>query len=176
IAAVLTMVGSMPLMSQGGAHAHDLVARIMMPVDAVMRRLVPGLYLVGENWLKVAMLLVTIPVVAWSGKQFFQGARSGLRHRTADMNTLIALGAGAGFLYSALATIAPVIFFTAGLHPDVYFEAVNAIIALILLGRLLEARARGQMSEAIRALVALRPSTARVQRRGQDQDIPIEEV
>ena len=75
------------------------------------------------------------------------------------MNTLIALGAGAGFIYSALATLVPVIFFSAGLHPDVYFEAVNAIIALILLGRLLEGRARGQMSEAIRALISLRPKT-----------------
>ena len=176
VAAVLTMVASMPLMATGGAHAHDLVSRIMMPFDALARRLFPVLYEIGEGWLKFGSLLVTIPVIAWSGRRFFDGARSGLRHRTADMNTLIALGAGAGFIYSAVATLLPLVFSSAGLHPDVYFEAVNAIIALILLGRLLEARARGQMSEAIHALMALRPSTARVQRRGQDQDIPIEEV
>jgi Cu+-exporting ATPase len=92
------------------------------------------------------------------------------------MNTLIALGAGAAFVYSAAATLLPLVLLRAGLHPDVYFEAVAAIIALILLGRLLEARARGQMSEAIRALLGLRPTAARVQRGGADLDIPIEEV
>ncbi|MBI4499833.1 MAG: heavy metal translocating P-type ATPase, partial [Gemmatimonadetes bacterium] len=176
VAAALTMLWSMPLMTHGATHAHDLVARLVLPLDGLVRRLWPTLYTVNENWLKIGMLLVTLPVIGWSGRQFFRGARSGLRHRTADMNTLIALGAGAGFVYSALATVIPVLFTSAGLRPDVYFEAVNAIIALILLGRLLEARARGQMSEAIRALMALRPSTARVQRDGEDRDIPIEEV
>ena len=176
VAAVLTMILSLPLMSHEAAKAHDLVAWLMRPFDVVIRAVMPALYRVNENWLRIIMLLLTAPVVAWSGRQFFQSAWSGLRHRTADMNTLIALGAGAGFLYSAIATFLPLVLFRAGLHPDVYFEAVNAIIALILLGRLLEARARGQMSAAIRKLMALRPATARVQRGGKDLDIPIEEV
>lgn len=92
------------------------------------------------------------------------------------MNTLIAVGTGAAFLYSAVATLTPWIFVRAGLPADVYYEAANAIIALILLGRLLEARAKGQTSQAIRRLMGLRPKTARVQTNGEDRDIPIEEV
>ena len=76
IAAVLTMLASMPLMSQGAAHAHDLVARVLMPVDGVLRRLLPGLYQVGENWLKLGMLVLTIPVVMWSGRQFLRSCRA----------------------------------------------------------------------------------------------------
>ena len=179
---VVTMIGSMPLMMAGAteghsaAKVHDLVARLLTPLDGLVRGLFPSLYAMNQTGIKLGMLVLTIPVVAWSGAQFFQGARAGLRHRTADMNTLIALGAGAGFVYSAIASVIPMFFTRAGLDPDVYFEAVNAIIALVLLGRLLEARARGQMSEAIQKLLALRPKTARVQRGGEDRDLPIEEV
>jgi Cu+-exporting ATPase len=107
-----------------------------------------------------ALALVTFPVLAWSGRQFFTGAWSGFRHRTADMNTLIAVGTGAAYLYSLAATLVPGQFARAGLPADVYFEAAAAIIAFILLGRLLEARAKGQTSEAIHRLVALQPHTA----------------
>jgi Cu+-exporting ATPase len=176
LATVLTMIGSLPLMAHSMTKADDLFALVMQPLDRVVSGLWPGLYQVPHAWLKLVMLLLTLPVAYWSGGQFFRGARSGLRHRTADMNTLIALGTGAGLAYSAVATLVPVVFTSASREPDVYFEAVNAIIALILLGRLLEARARGQMSDAIRALMALRPRTARVQRDGEDRDLPIEEV
>jgi Cu+-exporting ATPase len=122
------------------------------------------------------MALVTVPVLTWSARQFFRGAVSGFRHRTADMNTLIAVGTGAAFLYSLVGTIAPGAFATARLRVDVYYEGVNFIVAFILLGRLLESRARSGTSEAIRRLVGLRPKTARVQRVGTDLELPIEEV
>ncbi len=176
VGAAATMIGSLPLMAHRASTVTDLLGLVMRPLDSAARALVPALYQIPHLWLKLAMLAVSVPVVAWSGGQFFRGARSGLRHRTADMNTLIALGAGSAFVYSAVAALLPVAFTGAGLEPDVYFEALNGIIALILLGRLLEARARGQMSEAIRRLLALRPATARVQRDGGDRDIPIEEV
>ncbi len=177
--AVVTMVGSMPLMGGMDAKGADLVARLVAPLNDLLARGLPWLYAFAESdpqLLKLALLVLTIPVLLWSGRQFFVGARSGLRHRTADMNTLIAVGTGAAFLYSAIATLLPWVFRSAALPTDVYFEAVSAIIALILLGRLLEARAKGQTSAAIRSLMALRPKVATVQRGGDDLELPIEEV
>jgi Cu+-exporting ATPase len=179
LATIVTMVASMPLMGDMDAKGHDLVTRLLAPLSDRLQPLLPWLYdlaLRDPQLLKIGMLVLTLPVLLWSGRQFFLGARSGFRHRVADMNTLIAVGTGAAFLYSAVASLLPWIFESAGLPADVYFEAVNAIIALILLGRILEARAKGQTSEAIRKLLALRPKIARVQRGAQDLEIPIEEV
>ena len=179
VVAVISMIGSMPLMRSMEAKEHDLVARILGPLDGLLMRLVPGLYDFAARepgLLKLALLVLTLPVMLWSGWQFYRGAWSGLKHRSADMNTLIAVGTGAAFLYSSVATLLPWVFERAGLPADVYFEAVSAIIALILLGRLLEARAKGQTSEAIRRLLALRPRTARVQRDGRDEEVPIAAV
>ena len=181
VAAVATMVGSLPLMGgvEGhglGAKQHDLWARVMAPVDTPLRALLPDLYVLDATVLKLGLLILTLPVLLWSGRQFFVGAWRGLQHRTADMNTLIAVGTGAAFLYSVAATAVPAVFRGAGITADVYFEAVNAIIALILLGRLLEVRARGRTSAAIQKLLGLRPRTARVQRSGEDREIPLTEV
>ncbi len=176
---VVTMVASLPLMGGMDAKSHDVVARIMAPLNTRLGALLPWLFEFAASdpqLLKLGMMIVTLPVLLWSGRQFFVGARSGLKHRTADMNTLIAVGTGAGFLYSTVATLVPWVFRGAALPSDVYYESVNAIIALILLGRLLEARAKGRTSEAIRGLMALRPKTATVQRGGTDVEIPIEEV
>ncbi len=173
-----TMIGSMPLMG-GDHHARDLLSVLMRALSGAGAALFPWLFDFAQRsptWLKLAMLVLTLPVVLWSGKQFFVGAWRAFQHRTADMNTLIAVGTGAAFLYSAAASVLPGLFASAGLQADVYYEAVNGIIALILLGRLLEARAKGETSAAIQKLLALRPKTARVQRGGQDQEIPIEEV
>jgi Cu+-exporting ATPase len=179
VVAVVSMIGSMPLMRSMATREHDLVARLVSPLDTLLMRLLPSLYDFAARdpgLLKLALLVLTLPVMLWSGWQFYRGAWSGLKHRSADMNTLIAVGTGAAFLYSAVATLLPWVFTRAGLPADVYFEAVSAIIALILLGRLLEARAKGQTSEAIRRLLGLRPKVARVQREGRDEEIPIEAV
>ncbi len=179
VATVVTMVGSMPLMVAEGAKHDDVVARILAPLNGLLERALPGLYDLTASdpaLLKLGLLAVSLPVILWSGRQFFVGAWRGLQHRTADMNTLIAAGTGAAFLYSTVATLVPWVFRRAGLPADVYFEAANAIIALILLGRLLEARARAQTSRAIERLVALRPKTARVQWGAVERDVPIEEV
>ncbi|HWP36050.1 MAG TPA: heavy metal translocating P-type ATPase [Gemmatimonadales bacterium] len=179
-ATAVTMVGSMPLMSAGAGHigpkGHDLWGRLMAPIEGPIRSLAPGLYALDPTLLKLAMAVVTLPVLLWGGRAFFVGAWRAFQHRTADMNTLIAMGTGAAFAYSLVATTLPAVFRSAGLGADVYFEAVNGIIALILLGRMLEARARGRTSAAIRHLLALRPKTARVQRGGEDRDIPLLEV
>ncbi len=176
LAAALTMVGSMPLMDGMDAKGGDIFARLMAPLSETLRTLFPQLYDLPHDLLRLGMLAITIPVLLWCGRQFYVAAWSGLKHRTADMNTLIAVGTGAAFLYSAVATLIPAVFSGAGLPADVYFEAVNGIIALVLLGRLLEASAKGRASEAIGRLVGLRPKTARIQRNGKDLEIPIEEV
>jgi Cu+-exporting ATPase len=126
----------------------------------------------GVNLLQ---LMLAIPVVAYSGAQFYRGAWKSLRHRAADMNTLIAAGTGVAFLYSTTVAVAPGVLGDTA-TPAVYFEVSTAIITLVLLGRLLEARARGRASNAIRRLVGRQPRTARVEINGADADIPVEEV
>ena len=176
---VVTMIGSMPLMAGTPRVEHDLFARVLAPLNSLLSGPLAPLYAFAASrpfLLKLALLVVTLPVVLWSGRQFYLGAWSAFRHRAADMNTLIALGTGAAFVYSAVASVVPEVFEAAGLHAHVYYESVCAIIALILLGRLLESRARGETSAAIERLIGLRPRTARVQRDGTDLDIPVEDL
>ena len=133
----------------------------------------------GANWVQLAL---SAPVLFFCGWPFYRGAWKSMRHLTADMNTLIAVGTGAAFLYSAAATIAPAAVSAdphaaAGHAPaPVYFETAVVIIVLVLLGKLLEARARGRSSEAIRRLIGLQPRTARIVRDGIELEIPVRDV
>ena len=124
-------------------------------------------------WLQ---LLLTTPIQFWAGWQFYKGAFAVARHGTTDMNTLIAVGTSAAYGYSVAAILAPGWFTTAGAAPMVYFDSSAAIVTLILLGRLLEARAKGRTSEALTRLIGLQAKRARVVRDGRELDIPIEEV
>jgi len=174
--ALAAMFLSMPLMGVGGTGTADLLVRLVLPLHHALARATPWLYAVPARTLKTVLFVLTLPVVFWAGWHFYVAAWRGLRHRSADMNTLIAVGTGAAFLYSTVATFAPGVFETAGLAADVYFEAVSTIVALILVGRLLEARAKGRTSAAIGHLLGLRPRTARVIRDGVELDVPVEEV
>ena len=128
----------------------------------------------GEQaWLWVQLLLAA-PVVLWSGRGFFVHGWAELRHASPGMNSLVMIGAGAAFGYSVLALVAPSIFPEGTAVP--YFEAAGVIVTLILLGRLLEAIARGRASDAIASLMDLRPATARVLRDGTEREVPVEEV
>jgi Cu+-exporting ATPase len=129
-------------------------------------------------WLHYPLLqlILTAPVLFWAGSSFFINAWKSLKRHTATMDTLVALGTGVAYLYSLFPTFFPQWFIQQGINPDVYFEAASVIITLILLGRLLENRAKGQTSEAIRKLIGLQAKTARVIRNGQEIDIPIAEV
>ena len=120
--------------------------------------------------------LLATSVQFWAGRQFYVGFWKAARHRTSDMNTLIAVGTSAAYLYSFLITFFPHLFMVEGHMPDVYFDTSAAIIVLILLGRFLEARAKGRTSEAIKKLIGLQSKTARVIRNGSEVDIPAEEV
>ncbi len=124
-------------------------------------------------WLQ---LVLTTPVLFWAGRSFYINAWKALKRHTATMDTLVAIGTAAAYLYSLFPTFSPQWFISQGLKPDVYFEAASVIIALLLLGRLLENRAKGQTSEAIRSLMGLQAKTARVIRNGREVDIPIAEV
>ena len=176
---LVSMLGSMALMAHDAdatVKRVDLLGRLLMPLAVRFQESLAGRGTLDPQWIKVGLALLTLPVVVWSGGQFYRGAWSGFRHRTADMNTLIAVGTGAAYLYSLVSTFAPGAFAAAGRPADVYYEAVSAIIALILLGRLLEARAKGRTSEAIRRLAGLRPRTAHVVREGKETDIAVEAV
>ncbi len=132
--------------------------------------------LLSSPWVQ---LLLATPVHWWVGWQFHRGFITTLRHGTADMNTLVSLGTNAGYLYSVMATVAPS-FFAIKQQAAVYFETVAVLHTLIILGRWLEARARGRTSEAIKKLIGLQAKTARVLRRSDagpvEEDTPIEQV
>lgn len=121
-------------------------------------------------------LFLTTPVQFWVGGQFYRGAWASLRHRTTDMNTLIAVGTSAAYGYSLAMTVMPEFFRARGIAPAVHYETAAVIITLILLGRLLEARAKGRTSEAIKRLMGLQAKTARILQGGEERDIPVEEV
>ena len=127
-----------------------------------------------KSW--YVQLALATPVQFWVGWQFYRGAWAMARHRTTDMNTLIAVGTSAAYLYSVVATFFPRAFRAGGLEPAVYYETAAIIIVLILLGRFLEARAKGQTSEAIRKLMSLQAPTARVIRADGEVEIPVDEV
>jgi P-type Cu+ transporter len=124
----------------------------------------------SRPWL---LLALTLPVMGWAGRHFYSRAWAAFRHRTADMNTLIAVGTGAAFGYSLFVTVAGSWLAARGIQPHVYYEPVIWIITLVLLGNLLEARARSRTAAAIRRLIELRPLTARVVRDGGEVEIPL---
>ena len=181
IAGAIAMILSMPLMATGehGAHgpaADPFMRWAMESVTPALRSAAPWLYAAPSPVLSFSLLLVTLGVMVWAGRHFFTRAWAAFRHHSADMNTLVAVGTGAAFLYSVLATIAPGFFVARGVAPDVYYEAVIIIIALILTGNAFEARAKKRTSAALRALVDLQSKTARVVRDGQELDVPVELV
>lgn len=127
----------------------------------------PGVY--------VEFVLTSI-VMFWAGWRIFKSAWGSVKNRATDMNVLIAIGTLAAYIYSAVATFAPGLFRAYGVMPHVYYETAAVIITLILVGRLLEARAKSHTSDAIKRLLSLQAKTARVIRDGQEIDIPLEEV
>ncbi|HEX2078043.1 MAG TPA: heavy metal translocating P-type ATPase [Longimicrobium sp.] len=178
--AALAMLASMPLMAPGehahGATVDPFMRWVMGWLSPALQSALPWLYRVPRAVLTYGLLVLTLGVMAWAGRHFYTRAWAAFRHRSADMNTLIALGTGAAFAYSVAATVAPGFFLARGVQPDVYYEAVVFIIALILTGNAMEARAKRQTSAALRALAKLQPPTARVLRGGVEAEVPVEQV
>jgi Cu+-exporting ATPase len=152
-----------------------MIAAAVLSLPVVVLSMAHGaLDFPGMRWL---MLVLTTPVVVWAGASFFTGAWRAFRHHAADMNTLVALGVGTAYAYSVVATLAPELWLrTTGQMPDVYFEAAAVIVTLILLGRTLEERAKGQTGAAVRKLIGLQPDTARVVREGGEVEVPVIDV
>lgn len=124
-------------------------------------------------WLQ---LVLTAPVQFWCGKSFYIGAWKALKRRVATMDTLIALGTSAAYFYSVFVTFFPGLFIAQGLNSSVYYEVAASVVALILLGKTLENRAKGETSEAIRKLMGLQAKTARIVRNGQELEVPLAQV
>jgi Cu+-exporting ATPase len=118
------------------------------------------------------LLLLTIPVVFISGKRFYKIFWKNLLHLTADMNSLVAIGTGAAFIYSTLLTLFPELFSDSAMVPHVYFETTAVIITLILMGRWLESRAKSKTGMAIKKLIELKPQTVIVKRNSIEEEIP----
>ncbi len=180
-AGVVAMVLSMPLMSmsrtQGVEHMKDpLMAWSIRVLDPILRSILPWMYKMNGNAIRWFLFALAAFIVAWAGRHFYTKAWSALLHKTADMNTLVALGTGAAFLYSTASTIAPQFFIEHGIAPDVYFEAGILIIGLVLVGNTLESRAKGQTAVALRKLVNLQPKTATILREGTETKLPLEAI
>ena len=148
-----------------------------------MADMLPGMpvqHALPAGWLPWIELLLATPVVLWGGWPFFQRGWASVVNRSTNMFTLIAMGTGVAYVYSLIATIVPGIFPASfrdmSGRPAVYFEAAAAIVTLVLLGQVLELRARGRTGAAIRALLDLAPKTARVVRNGIEEDIPLDQV
>ena len=179
IAGSIAMVLSMPLMTVGSAGGMErmkdpLMSWNMRVIDPVLRRMLPWIYRLNDNAIRWFLFALAAFILGWAGRRFFTKAWSALLHKTADMNTLVALGTGAAFLYSAASTIAPGFFLAHGIAPDVYFEAAILIVGFVLSGNALESRAKGQTASALRKLVQLQPKTATVLREGAELDLPVE--
>ncbi len=158
VAGAIAMLLAMPLGTQMGSFDH------------LMAQWLPWLYQVPPDYLRWSLLAVTAILMAWAGRNIFAAAVRGLRHGTTNMNTLVSLGTGVAFSYSAYATISPA--------PDreVYFDAVLLILGFLLLGKALEARAKRRALAALNALSRLRPATARLVNNGVESLVALEEV
>ncbi len=154
----------------------SLTRRAIASVAAAALAWVIQLAGLSPRALSFALLALATVVMLWAGRHFYVRAWKALMHRTADMNSLVAAGTGAAYVYSLVATLAPTFFVAHGVAPNLYFEPVIIIIALVLTGNVLEARAKRHTSTALRALVELQPQQARVVRGNEEHELPVAQV
>jgi Cu2+-exporting ATPase len=155
------------------ARYRSLKKRTVRAAALCVPLVVIGMFFMDRLWAPPVMCALATPVVFWLGRGFFIDAWKQLRHRTANMNTLVALSTGIAWLFSVFNMLFPAFWLSRGVVPHVWFEASGVIVAFILLGRLLEERAKGNTSSAIRKLMGLQPRTVTVEGRG---EIPIAQV
>lgn len=139
-------------------------------LDRLVMSHLPLLYQVPPDWTRWLLLIVTAVLLVWAGRPIFMNAARGLRHGVSNMNTLVSLGTGAAFCYSAYATLVP------GRGRQIYFDAVLFILGFLLLGKVLEARAKQRALDALQSLNRFRPSTARRYEDGFEAVVPLEEI
>lgn len=166
------------LADERGRHYRQLKTRFFLSaalsLPVVVLAMAPGA--AGLRWANAVSLGLTTLVVVWMGRAFFSGAWRAARRRSANMNSLVALGVGAAYGYSVGATLWPDWFRQTGLAADVYFEAAAVIVTLILMGRMLEARASRQTGAALDKLMGLHATSARIMRGAEAVDVPLSAV
>ncbi|SEL14626.1 heavy metal translocating P-type ATPase [Parapedobacter koreensis] len=151
------------------------VSAIALAIPLVIIGMIPGL--MSQGWANYAMGLLAAPIIFVFGRQFFIGAYKQARHRSANMDTLVALSTGVAYLFSVFNTLFPDFWHSRGLHAHTYFETAGVVIAFILLGKLLEERAKGNTSSAIKKLMGLQPKTVTVVHHGGHQvEMPVAKV
>lgn len=163
IGGVVVMLLSMPLAMHGAAGV----------ADRAMMRAVPWLYHLPAAALEYVMLAITLFGMIWAGGAVFQRAWQAAIHRSTNMNTLVALGTGAAFVYSVAATIFPGFFLAHGLRADVYYDSVLLILGFLLIGNWLDARAKRRTLDALHGFAELQPQTARVLREGAEIELAV---
>jgi Cu2+-exporting ATPase len=158
-------------------HLHLLKAKTIIAATLALPTVMIGMFfhmaVPYANWI---MLALTLPVLFWCGQSFFINAYRQARHFSSNMDTLVAVSTGTAFLFSAFNTVYPEFFMDRHLEPQVYFESAAVIIAMILLGRMLEESAKSRASSAIKKLMGLQPKTVLAIRGGKEVEIPIEDV
>lgn len=151
------------------------IGAILLAIPSVIIGMTPAL--MSQGWASYVMWLLATPVVFVFGRQFYIGAYKQAKHRSANMDTLVALSTGVAYLFSVFNVLFPEFWHSRGLHAHVYFESAAVVIAFILLGKLLEERAKGNTSSAIKKLMGLQPKTVTVVHAGGHQlEIPIAKV
>ncbi|HKC80122.1 MAG TPA: cation transporter, partial [Gemmatimonadaceae bacterium] len=158
------------------SEARDLAIKATASVAAGAAAMLLSMPFMGISRLNYVLLALTTAILVWAGRDIYRRAWKAVLHRSADMNTLIALGTGSAFIYSVVATVAPGLFMRNSIAPDVYYEAVMFILGLVLAGRAIEARARKKTSAAVRKLVTLLPPVARVEQGGDWIEKPLAQV
>ena len=158
------------------AHYRQIKRRTLGAGALALPVMVLGMFFMDLPYVNYIMLVLTLPVLVFFGKDFFVNAWKQARHGKANMDTLVALSTGIAFLFSAFNTFYPEYWFSRGLEPHVYFEAAAIIVFFILLGKLLEERAKSNTSDALKKLMDLQPKLVRVRRDGQEQEIDTKEV
>ena len=158
------------------SEARSLAVKAAVSLLAGVIGMILSMALMGNALVNYALLVLTTGILAWAARDIYRRAWRALRHGSADMNTLVALGTGSAFLYSVLATVAPGLFARNGIAPDVYYEAVIVIVGFVLAGRAIEARAKRKTSAALRKLVTLLPATARIEQGSAWIEKPLGEV
>ncbi len=173
---LIAVVASMPLAAESTAKGGDIIVRLLTPLDAALRGAWPQLYQLNHLWIEWGLLAVTLLVMFLSGGWLYAAARRDFRFHTADVNTLVAVGTGVLFLYSVGAVAVPAIWPAADFPSDVHFDSVNGIIAFVLLGRLIEARANARATRPVHGLMALEPTEATVRRGAESQEVATYQV
>lgn len=182
VAATVTlavMIASAAVMAREPTDAHhlgwSLLAWLNAPMETLARILAPWLWSMPLAGLRGGLAAVAVPTWLWTAWPILrQGTRRLLRHRSPDMDTLIAVGTAAAVLASLAGTLGPEVFRAAGLPAHLYFEAALMIVTLVLVGRLLESRAKGRTSQAVRRLLGLTPATARrLEPGGTEEEVPV---